>query len=81
MEWLSQDFQGLHFDTQAINETSSSWGLTRRNEEPDPKSIIRSVVSLPCSIDSVKYKRSRAGAPMGTKSFKMRDSLLPAKCL
>ena len=30
MEWLSQDFQGLHFDTQAINETSSSWGLSRR---------------------------------------------------
>ena len=30
MEWLSQDFQGLHFDTQAINETSSSWGLIRR---------------------------------------------------
>ena len=29
MEWLSQDFQGLHFDPQAINETSSSWGLTR----------------------------------------------------
>ena len=31
MEWLSPDFQGLHFDTQAINETSSSWGLIRRN--------------------------------------------------
>ena len=31
MEWLSQDYQVLHFDTQAINETSSSWGLTRRN--------------------------------------------------
>ena len=31
MEWLNQDFQVLHFDTQAINETSSSWGLTRRN--------------------------------------------------
>ena len=31
MEWLSQDFQGLHFDTQAINEASSSWGLTWRN--------------------------------------------------
>ena len=30
MEWLNQDFQGLHFDTQAINETLSSWGLTRR---------------------------------------------------
>ena len=30
MEWLNQDFQVLHFDTQAINETSSSWGLTRR---------------------------------------------------
>ena len=30
MEWLNQDFQGLHFDTQAINETSSSWGLTWR---------------------------------------------------
>ena len=32
MEWLSQDFQGLHFDTQAINETSSSWALIPRGE-------------------------------------------------
>ena len=31
MEWISQDFQGQHFDNQAVNETSSSWGLTRRN--------------------------------------------------
>ena len=30
MKWLNQDFQVLHFDTQAINKTSSSWGLTRR---------------------------------------------------
>ena len=33
MKWLSQDFQALHFDTQAINETSSSWGLIRRTVE------------------------------------------------
>ena len=36
MEWLNQDFQGLHFDTQAINETSSSWGLTWRSSHPPP---------------------------------------------
>ena len=33
MEWLNQDFQVPHFDTQTINETSSSWGLTRRTEQ------------------------------------------------
>ena len=30
MEWLNQDFQGLYFETRAINKKSSSWGLTRR---------------------------------------------------
>ena len=33
MEWLSQDFQGLYFETRAINKTSSSWGLTRRTKQ------------------------------------------------
>ena len=50
MEQLSQDFQGLYFDTQAINETSSSWGLDRKS-----LSLTTQLFILQCLPDILLY--------------------------
>ena len=55
MKWLSQDFQALHFDTQAINETSSSWGLSRRTGH---LTIIVAMLMYPIKVEFCQLAQS-----------------------